>query len=284
VALVDPQRPAETEVEVEGGETLELWVDEDPSRQPPRRLVYHRYDKSLRAYHDHTPAPSDPEGRSFFIGTHVPQREGNAVKFFLSVQNAAADQFSPRPAEVWVQIKPVVPAGHPGSDAIYSFYDAVYEPDYPVPMLSFTAPNWPAEAATALVRFCGKLQKTPPDVQVSVAEFPREKARIDQRLGGEFTLETEPPPKPGDPYRVIFTEKQPVDRGIYALKVEMLPAAAKTIHHYSPKTGTVRHTFLYPDATAADVAACQLLLTTSEKLVDGAIALPEPLEVTLTPD
>ena len=52
--------------------------------------------------------------------------------------------------ECWIEVAPLSDTGKPVGDS-YVFYDVNYEPDTPVPVLFWTARNWPSPAPT--VRF-----------------------------------------------------------------------------------------------------------------------------------
>ncbi len=290
--LTDPSRPAQADVVVKGGEAFQLWVvDEDP-----RQVIHHRYDKELRDSRDGVAAPSDAMGRSFFIGVHIPQwvprsewkRPG--ARFYLSVQNSDSRQFSPRPAEAWVQIKPIFPPTHAetrtdentGEETVYSFHDVRYEPGYPVPMLSCLVPNWPKEAKTALVQLCCKLEKTDPDKTVRIGDF----SPAEFRIGGvpEVTFQFHRDPS-ADLRQVTIIERGPIRGDHYPIRVETSPAAEKVTRrfHFNPstETKTVRHTFVFQEATASEIKNYEVLFTTGERMIEGAIVTPGPLQVTL---
>lgn len=279
VRITNPERPVTAEVEVRGGEALELWLLEDP-----RRLAHRRYDKALRDSCDRVPAPLDERGRSFFGGAHLPDWEGSAVRFFFSLQNSQAEQFSPRPEEVWVQVRPLLPEGHPEAARLYSFFEVRFEPDCPVPVFSCLAPGWPPEAKRAQMRICCKLKKTPPDEVLTVAEFREQPPQIGRPGEISFAIETARGQSAREPYRVTITERHPDGQDLYRVKIEMSPAAEQIKRRYNAKTGTVRHTFFYDDSAATEIATYRILLTTRQRLVEGAIILPRPLEVSLTRD
>jgi Mg-chelatase subunit ChlD len=279
VELVDRERPARTDVATEGGEALELFVKEDPNLAE-RRLVFHRYEKALRDSAPKVPAPGDAQKRSFFLGAHLPEWTGGGAKFFVSVQNADADQFCPRPAEIWAEIKPVMPEGAAELPP-YIFYDRRFEPDRPVPILDFFAPSWPPESKDAEIRFWCKLQKTPPDKQVSVAEARGKSLQIEGVPDVTFELETIRGRTASEPFRIIVTERHPAGGDLSLVKVEMSPSPESIKRRYNYKTGVIVHTFYYDDSAAAEADRYQLLFTSKQKLLDGAIAAPRPLKVTV---
>lgn len=276
VEVQDPDRPTDAVIVVEGGESLELYLV-DPTRIGKRRLVHRRFDIDLRASRAAIADPNEPDRRCF-VGGHLPEWQGSALRFRTSLQNDDADQLSPRPAEAWLEIKPVLP-GQPPTALSYVFYDLDLEPDRPVPVLSCLAPNWPVEAKQAEIRLWSKLSKTKADLDVRVAELPKRDLRVEATP--DVTLETEVKrgANPDDALQLNVLERHPMGGDLYSLKVELLPAPGRVTHRFNPDAGTVRHTFLLPAKDSGD--SYRLCFTARKRLVDKAIALPEPLIVTV---
>nr|MCU0872122.1 VWA domain-containing protein [Pirellulaceae bacterium] len=277
VALVDPERPAAADIVLEGGEAIQLYLAADPQLRQ-RRLVHHRYDRDLRASAEQA---SDPLGanRRFFLGAHLPERLGRAVRFPVSIQHADAEQFSPRPVEAWVEIRPRLADRSLGP--AYSFYDLTFEADRPVPVLSCLAPAWPENAASAAIRLWFKLSKTEPDLAVPLEQFAAQAVVVEAAPDVRFSLEVPRREKPEDPHQVILTERHPPGSGLDAIKVEIRPSPGRTIHRYSFETATIRHTFVYSAVAAEPMRDARVLLTSRQRLAEGAVALAEPLEVTI---
>jgi hypothetical protein len=279
VRIEDPERPARAEFELEGGEALELYVKDDPRRQQ-RRLVHHRYEpKELRDARDNLPDPLDPQQR-FFVAAHLPDRRGSLVSFPISVQNADAEKFSPRPAEAWVQIRPVMPKGGAAAP-LYTFYDLSFQPERPVPVLSCVALTWPEEAKEAQCQLWFKPKKTEPDKVISLGGLQSGQLTIDGLPGVTIEAETKRGTKPGDPYRVIVTEQHPVGSDLYSLKVEMDHPPPKILHRFNPEIGVIHHEFFYEDTAAGEIRNYSVRLTTRKRLEDQAVTLPQPLVVTI---
>jgi len=247
--------------------------------------VHRRYIETRRGeWYDRLADPSDPQGRSWYIAAHKPDRQRDGVRFYLTVQNAEEQQFSPRPAETWVRIRPIPTPTDPEKPTQYVFFDAAYEPNYPVPMLGCPAPDWPVEATRAEIEFWCKFQQTPPDAVVPVGEYlqqgfslrgqPEVTFRIGKRLGEQAD----------DPCQVTVAEKHPPGSDLFTMKVEMAPTPEKVRHYYNRKTGTVRHTFFYNAASAQAVDGYRVLLTRREQLFDQAVKLPQPLVVDVQED
>jgi Mg-chelatase subunit ChlD len=286
VRLTDPDHAAESRVTVEGGEALELFL---PKERGGHRLVYHPYTKALRdppewPPKEKIPAPQDPEKRSFYVAAHEPRRKGTAAEsaeFYVSVQNADAEQFSPRPQEAWIQIRPVVSAATAGVME-YAFYDMRFLSGCPVPVLTCLAPQWPEAAKEAEIQVWCKLQQTPPEVKLPVSSFRQRKPRLDEAPQVSFEIETEG--GSGKPLRVVVTERHPAGSNLYSVKVEMQPAPGRIVRRYIGSVGVIRHSFFYDNATAAEVENYDVLLTARKRLEDGAITPPRPLKVTVPVD
>jgi hypothetical protein len=297
VRLADPSRPAQTEVWLEGGEAIELEVQkEGPEEQ--RRLVHRRYQWELRdgCSRNRIRAPLDEEKRLFFVGAHVPKWEEDAVRFDVSVQNNDAEQFSPRPAEAWIEVRPAASAGQdpatetPSGKAgrmndtskVYHFFDLSFEPHRPVPVLSCKALDWPKDVIDAEIRLWCKLKKTPPDHELTVGQFRKQKQWKPEGLSDlEYFEITGSDDAPENRCRVKITEKYKSGGDLYTVKVEMDPPPKSVTHVYNPVSGTVRHVFEYAPSEAGDVDGYRVRLTSRESLTRDAIALPEPLVVTL---
>jgi hypothetical protein len=275
VALVAAERPAATEIVLEGGEAIELYLTTDGQRRE-RRLEHRRYDRDLRASAADVSDPLVPQ-RRFFVGAHLPQRLGRAVRFPLSIQNADAGQFSPRPVEVWAEIRPQLPDRSLGP--AYAFYDLTFEADRPVPVLTCLAPAWPDNAASATIRLWFKMSRTEPEHVVPLARFADQAIILESAPEVRFSLELRRREKPEDPHQVILIERHPPGSGLDAAKVEMWPPPERTVHRYSFETATIRHTFVYGAVAGSPLQDARLLITSRQRLAEGAVALAEPLEV-----
>ena len=284
VKLVDLKQTAQATIVVEGGEALQLAIQEALGE---RRLVHARYTWQLELDASETvSAMVDGSPRTFFIGAHLPQVKGRAMAFQISVQNGDAEQFSPRPKEAWVRIRPDLPAGHPEADTAYTLYDLYFVPERPVPVLGCRVPNWPDAAETAKIEVWCKLQKTDPDKQIRVADFAGEDTRIAGLPTVDFSLITKRRAKSSDPLDVIITERHAEGSGLDLVKVEMDPRSPpdRIKHRYDRDNHAVVHTFSYYDASEAEVAGYRVLLTSRKRLTDDAIQLSKPLSVTLPED
>ena len=280
VRLLDDESVKPVEVTLEGGEAEMLSILDDMGG---RRLGHQRYDTNLSAPEQDPHDQYDREGKTW-VGAHMPTWEGGAVRFYVSLQNAKPDQFSPRPTEAWIEITPEMPAGHADNGQKYVFYDLDFAPQRPVPVLSCLAPNWPAGAQRATVQLCWKFKKT------KAQEHPLQSLQQPgfawrDMAGVEFNVETQSPRQTGGPQRVILTEQHPrtcPPGDLYAAKIEMSPPPDVVMHSYNVAARRIRHVFDYAAASAGGVNY-QVLLTTRKDLLDGACSLPQPLHVTLPP-
>ena len=243
VRLIDPDHSAEARVTVEGGEALELFVaksriagrmslDASSLCEGPARRVSTRFRP-----------PRMSRSGPFYVAAHLPEWKGAAARFFVSVQNADAEQFSPRPQEAWIEIRPIGPSATANGVKEYAFYDMDFLPDCPVPVLTCLAPNWPQSAKEAEIQLWCKLHKTPPDRDLTIGEFRRDKPVLEAAPGVTFEMDTAGGQRSDDPLQVIVVERHPAGSDLYSVKVEMQPSPERVVHRYNVSTGVIRHTF-----------------------------------------
>lgn len=91
-------------------------------------------------------------GVSQVLRIHEPQRAAGNVAFRFSVQDEES-YFTPRPQMIWAEIQPEAKNSSQAADLTYIFYDRVFQPREPVPLVKFTLSNWPAEVKDARVNF-----------------------------------------------------------------------------------------------------------------------------------
>jgi hypothetical protein len=282
VKNTDP--PVKTDVTLEGGESLQLFVSDD-GRKLEHRLYRDRIVQFVPALNkDGLLDPLDAK-RQFRIGLHRPERQGAALVFPISIQNAAEKEFTPRPAEAWVDVVPVFADG-PNPNLTYSFYDMTFESDRPVPVLSCAAPDWPPDAKEADVKVWFKTRATEPNRRArlgTIANKPGTGAAagaltIDGLPGLTFGVQTHRNKNRGDPYRIVVTERHPPgDTNFYSAKVELNPPATKTTRRFDPDTGTVVHTFYVPDAPESEIINnYELWFLSRRSLERDAVQFNEP--------
>lgn len=256
VDVPDPHNPVHTSLKLWGGEhiTLEL-------RDRPHRLA-------CLPYEGQPSATEQLDGVR--IVAHLPYRDIenlNNVRFPVSIENAKPEQFSPRPAEVWAEIRPVGDA-LPEAAPTFVFYDPTYVNDKPVPVLEFVALDWQkltGGATEAEIRLWLKFHPTPPNEQPSLAALERSPLKLG---GATFAAQ------PEGPATGIVTEEHDDPERFHWAKVEVVPRPQGIVRRYSPVAGRCRHVF-----TTDPDTLYQVRITTRDRLTAGAIELPSPLKV-----
>jgi hypothetical protein len=284
VRLVNAQPPVQSpSLKIEQSESLELFLSTDR-----RRFEFQRYtgsrEQELRDSLTNLQDPSDLQ-RMFFVGAHLPEWQGNAVRFPISIQNADATRFSPRPAEGWVEIRPVI-VGSREEQPPFVFYDLDYEPRRPVPVVSCLGANWPPKAEKAEIRMWFKMTKTAPGEVIGVLDAERQGGErgiaIKAMEGVTLRVHRDEAKTADSDDRLTVTEQHTgAASDLFSLKVELDPPPRRSIHTYYPEGSMIRHTFSYAQGDAEDWRNVRILITTRAKLIDRAVALPKPLVVTV---
>jgi hypothetical protein len=235
--------------------------------------------------------PSPLKGKkslAFFLGAHLPRRIDKGMEFYVSVQNKDETEFSPRPAEAWVEIRPIAPGKPPEESPVLCYYDLTFKPGCPVPVLSDLYPNWPAEARKAEIRVWFKLEKTPADKGAfPVAEFLRKKNMTvnDGKGNVKFDIVQKRGDDPAEPNRLVVNETHAPGGDLGTLKVALMPTPEKTVHRYNFKNNSVTHLFFYDNViTDAEIGTYRVEITSAEKMKDAATGIAKPLQVTVPLD
>ncbi len=225
--------PVSSRVFLEGGESLLLSFN-----RAADRLDHLRFEDELRESRPDLRDPAKPE-RRFFVGAHLPQRRGsNEVWFRVSVQNAAAEQFSQRPRRIWAEIREL-----PSRNRVFFIGDAEFEPDQPVPVLRFRVSPWPLESQRAEVRLWFNMSDAAP-----AESFPVDlsnPASID--LAGTGLRVQPRPGNSGDPYQIIVMEQHAEGSKNYPLLVQIRPSPDTALHSFFEDAAKVRHVFSFAD-------------------------------------
>jgi hypothetical protein len=279
------------QVWLEGGEAQALYLE-----KANRALVHHRYDpdhvleryfdgllpadRSLDRFRLRVPAPPMSKPRNlagpappdqFWIAAHKPEldKQHKLATFFISLENFDAKQFSPRPAEAWIEITPLLDNDERGE--VYRFCDLDFVPGKPVPVLRCKSPDFPVGGCKEVqIELWCKLEKTPPDKILTVMGLKRQYdlKPAGVRLSAEISDEAD---AEGN-IRVIVSESRIEQAGEFEpgmVKVEMDPANApvKVVHDYNAGG----HTFYFPAAQKGTIDDYRVSLTSRENLRDGAI-------------
>jgi hypothetical protein len=213
--------------------------------------------------------------------------EDQGVRFSVSIQHENR-RFTPRPAEVWVE---VVPLHQDGTSAgpPYAFYDAIYEPDVPVPVVQWLARRWPAQAPVARVRCWCKSEATDPTVILPLAELPpapSPRRPFADFAGVEFQAETT---GTATEVRVRVVEWHgSASAGVGSLKVALAaPPAVRAVPQrilrvWDHEHGVAAHVFVLPRPESLELKGWQLELTKASALQTDALELEQPIEVAIT--
>ncbi len=254
----DPFRPREYRVElgtletmvpVEGGEAIELVVSSAEDK-----LECVRYeDNSPRFVPLIVGTPARSSG--YELGIHQAKFFPNGVRFEVSLQNVNR-LVPPRPQEIWMEVVPKsgsVTGNLTGGGKTYPryvFYDAQFTPDCPVPVLTWVAEDWPAEAPFAEIRFWCNFRSTEPGEVVAwedIANRPFAQ-RVDVPIPGVPGITWQLSQRGN---RVGIVERHSVNSpGINALKVDLFSRAkpVRIVRRFDEKAGLVSHSFEFQPA------------------------------------
>lgn len=203
--------------------------------------------------------------------------------FELVLQNKTPGQFTPRPAETWIEITPVDQAGQPLGK--FSFCNPFCAKGTRTPVYELDVPQWPPGASRARVGVWLRMRATP------AAEVPLVTglANAQRKVAA-----------PGGQAEVEFKFEAREDKQGAVVKLTEFfasaEAAAEQLHFVRPQSelGLVRvertffdnqveHQFYFAGRTTADVQAATFLAVPQSRWKDSATGLDggEPLEVTI---
>jgi hypothetical protein len=258
---------------VSGGESLDLRVTGNG-----RLLQFERYtggsEQGIRDSYDDLPDPGDPK-RRWFVAAHLARRELGSVRFPISIQNGKPADFSPRPLEMWAEVRPKMADNTLGSP--YILWDLDYQPSRPVPVIELVAPSWPAAAASAEIRTWFRFTPTSPDMVlpladlvpgvervVDVANMPQSRLRLFLSPAGEK-----------DQVQLTVIEEHDVSKaaGVSLLRVAVSPSCQRAVHSRHQNSIRVRHTFLIATVQGKLPAAAACTVTDSRRIQEGAVGL-----------
>ncbi|MGL4512200.1 MAG: hypothetical protein ACRCT8_03860 [Lacipirellulaceae bacterium] len=237
----------EANVALEASEALRLRVSQDG-----RRLEPVPYEPAV-ASGPMVRAGSDARG-SLVGRAHTAVRSAAGAAFRLSVQDTEAP-YTPRPAEVWVEVRPE------GSPEVYLFYDRVFEPKTPTPVVRFFANNWPDEARRARVRFWCRDTTTDPAQVAPLAEVLRnspdeQKERAVDGVPGAAARVVVEKANDGE-VRVVVTERFQAPATVGSTRIDLaiepgLPTPYRVSHRFDADSGLARHEYLVRLGTASE--------------------------------
>ena len=223
----------------------------------------------------------------FTVGAHRPIAEQGGVRFLVSLQHEQR-RFVPRPAEIWIELIPVTPDGRPAG-ARYTFYDAEFDPQTPVPALRWLAKGWPAQAQQASVRFWCKAEATAPEVTVPLSQLkaaPADRQTFPALPGIALQLETV---QRQEAIGVRVVEWHGADsEGVGSLRVQLAGPAGtrlrpqRVVHLFDAEQRVAAHVFFVADLKAFAATGWEIQLTKASAVRSDAQQLDKPLEVGIT--
>ncbi len=225
----------------------------------------------------------DGESRStdLVVGIHRPSRRGATVKFEFSIQNAMR-RFVPRPAEVWIEISPVIATNAAPVDS-FVFYDANYVPRTSVPVLRWIEEHWPTNAR---IQFWCKLKPTVPTKTIEIESS----AQLDRNLnfglaevpGTSYGLSV----RRGVPFQALLIERFTVDAPRTAVtKVEFRSetvSPSRVTHRFDSTNRWATHRFQFNNVAPNVGKLGEIQLTSRQAVMDGALTSPEEILVDVT--
>ncbi|MEM8669148.1 MAG: vWA domain-containing protein [Planctomycetota bacterium] len=228
------------QVEFEGGEWLQLRLAGNRIESIPyivdspitEELVQGRYgDDTNHVVRIHRPRPVDA-----------------GVEFTVSLQSLDRVQ-TKRPEEVWLEVTPIGD-GQPS----YHFYDAHFQPDTPVPVLTWMADNWPQEIRKARVRFWAKPIATPASFEVAVqtmltANSMEGEIPVPDFPGVRFRYEVQEASSSKESCEVRISEfHQDGSIGVGSVKLDLVAGSvpvSRVTRYFDHENGIATHSFRF---------------------------------------
>lgn len=293
-----PRTSARARVAVESEEALMLWLSEGT-------LTHRRYDPdhnsdpASRTSNNQNPNHESDDANfnppAFYLAAQVPQPGAGEVVFPVSIQNGNERLFSPRPAEAWIEIKPVFREGREAEAKAqpFLFYDLEFKPQTPVPVINCRAPRWPADAVAAEIQIWFKLGRTAATKRVQIRNLAGSPDAPDRQLdlptaGGRlvrFAVKTEPLSGVRGS-RVVVTEiHDPEETDQFPVKVELGRSSDETetpdeIRH-SYQGRKIVHSFTFKEVDVAALGSQWLEITSRPDLQKDAIRSERPLQIAI---
>jgi len=217
--------------------------------------------------------------------------------FLIAIQNNEPANFSPRPAEVWVEITPADAENPPltaDEAAPYVFQDPLYDTQRPgAPVLVCQARDWPISARVAEIRLWWTMADDPSSDLPAAPRQSIQRIRRQQEAGKplkvagsevKFSLDA-PEKKQGDlGARVIVDEAHAGEGEPEPFRVEMVPHPTTIIRSYFrlPAGRKIRHEFIFEGENEEQVQEHELRIAPRRlcNVSEGrAIKIEEPLRV-----
>lgn len=252
----------------EGGEALQMSLEQ---RGAAPIIVAAPYDQ-YPAYKDQLTSNS---GISEFELRVTPKRDANEVVFTVSLQRkrkgSSSYDFTPRPAETWLEVTPMADSTPIGDS--YIFYDKNYEPKTPVPVLRWTAQSWPENATSARIRFWCKPYPTKPDEVVLLSELS-ESPRVTNSLSLSAGVLTEN----GVPCVQITEDRsQALGVSLHKILLESAVQPRRVVRKFDEKNRVAVHAFYFEKPT--DFRGAQVAITNSDHIKESALRIADDVDV-----
>jgi Mg-chelatase subunit ChlD len=273
---------ARKQVVLEGGEAVELYVPDD------------RADIVARPYEDNAIVEETLVGRAngtptdYVLRAHRPIWDNHSLKFPISLQrNPQASHYTVRPVETWVEITPLHGSDHIGEP--YVFYDTNYEPLEPVPVLAWSAEDWPPEADRARIRFWCKYGQTQAVHTVPLREVLRSPTHQQhQPVNGVegVELKVEMLTESDGRLRILVTERDSQKRSIASgirvqLQTDPVVKPIRVVHQFDRRNGLATHAYYFlleQRKSLESSEAARILVARAEDVKEAALQLPSERE------
>ena len=149
----------ETQVLLEGGEALEIELDEAGRPRHPR----------WQGRGDENGTYFQKDQGSLRVGIHLAERDVDVYRFYVSAQNKTEGEFSSRPKSIWIELRPDPPDG-----TVFTFFEPFFQNRVPVPLLKCEVPIkvWPSDARRAELQVWFRPEAIPPEKTWRLEEMP----------------------------------------------------------------------------------------------------------------
>jgi hypothetical protein len=279
--MVQPKR-----VLLEGGEAIELQVVQ---RGASQEIVARPYDRSVAADSRLVNGVGGSQ-TNHIVRVHRPVRRDGSVRFPVSLQvDPAANHFTKRPVETWVEVTPL--AGGTTAGETYVFYDRNLEPETPVPVLMWTAQNWPQQADEARVKCWYKYDATDPVQTIAWRDVVNAPSsyRAAQSVPGVpgVQISVEASVESDGNYRIYIVERHSTQSlGIDSIRVHLETGPdivpIRVSHQFDAKNGIATHSYFFsPDQRDLldRSELCKIEIAAADDVKGNALQLAEGTEL-----
>lgn len=270
---------ASTPLQLAGGEALQIGLSSDGREFQPLPFQW-QFPQAADLV-----SGADARQSEYRFRAHRPIRRGDSVLFPVSVQSTRRPM-TPRPAEAWLTVTPLVDGAEVGNHR-YHFFDPNYEPNQPVPLLQWQADDWPTAAQAARLDFWCKFDQTTPLRTIPLRDVLHQPQQytdwaIPEQPSVHLQISVSDREQSGDAYLVnVIQRQQSPDADPSDLRVEFRHAPhlqpRQVAHRFDAANGIASHTFTFAAEDAAALERSQrsaIVLTTRSATQTGALRLP----------